>query len=113
MTRWPLADSCAAAIDSLFNYLVGKLLLFKQAKHCSGYHVFRGGVQDGPLKLTAGVGTMLLAAGDNSPESIPDAVWSAIHRATAVAEGRRHWSRLCGRAQLPPNMLKLFKLNFG
>jgi hypothetical protein len=45
--------------------LHGNWSLLNHAKHCCGYHVFRGGVQDSPLELTAGVGMMLLAVGDN------------------------------------------------
>jgi hypothetical protein len=92
--------------------LHGNRLLSNQAKHCCGYHVFRRGVQDSPLELTARVGTMLVAVGDNSLEGVPDAARSAIHRAATVTERRRDRWRLCGRVQLLPNILKLFELRF-
>jgi hypothetical protein len=42
----------------------GNWLLFDQAKHFCGYHAFRGRVQNGPLELPGGIGTMLLATRD-------------------------------------------------
>ena len=87
----------------------GNWLLFNQAKHFCGYHAFRGRVQDGPLELTAGIGTMLLATRDNSSEGVPDAARSAIHRTAAVPKGRRDRCCFCGRAQLLPDILKLLE----
>ena len=87
----------------------GDWLLCDQAKHFCRYHAFRGRVQNGPLELPGGIGTMLLATRDNPSEGVPDAARSAIHRTAAVPKGRRGRCCFNGRAQLLPDILKLLE----
>jgi len=89
------------------------LSIFDRSKHCRGYHAFRCGVQDGALELMAGIGTILLAARDDSREGDPDSARSAIYGTAPIAESRRNRQRAGGRAQPLPDILKLLDQSFG